>query len=82
MRVTGLGHRMKVLAGWVLVMMGNASMKATGRENAAAWNTITAGTMTTTAMPEVATATIGGATATIAIAAANPTAATNRAPHG
>ena len=47
---------MKALAGWGLIMMGSGSTKATGRENAAGWTTITAGTATTTAISAITTA--------------------------
>src|ERR1700730_7540757 len=56
MRVIGAGRHMKALAGWGLIMMGSGSTKATGRENAAGWTTITAGTATTTATSAITTA--------------------------
>jgi hypothetical protein len=56
MRVIGAGRHTKALAGWGLIMMGSGSTKATGRENAAGWTTITAGTATTTAISATTTA--------------------------
>jgi hypothetical protein len=44
---------MKALAGWGLIMTASGSTKATGRENAAGWDTITAGTRTTTAISAI-----------------------------
>jgi len=92
MRAIGLGHRMKALGGWDLVMMGSGSTRATGKENAAAWNTTTVGTTTTTGITAIM-----GTTGTIAIGimkvttivgtigtitTANPQQLSNRAPSG
>jgi hypothetical protein len=44
---------MKALAGWDLIMMESGSTRATGRENAAGWDTITAGTGTTTVISAI-----------------------------
>jgi len=92
MRAIGLGHRMKAPGGWDLVMMGSGSTRATGKENAAAWNTTTVGTTTTTGITAIM-----GTTGTIAIGimkvttivgtigtitTANPQQLSNRAPSG
>src|SRR5260370_39198685 len=53
MRAIGLGHRMKAPGGWDLVMMGSGSTRATGKENAAAWNTTTVGTTATTGITAI-----------------------------
>jgi len=55
---------MREPAGWGLVMTDSSFMQATGRENAAGWTTITAGTMTTTGIGAAGmTVTIAGTTA-------------------
>src|ERR1700674_3275317 len=48
MKVIGLGHRTRGLAGWHLITMETSSLRVTGREIAAGWNMITAGTATAT----------------------------------
>ena len=48
MRDIGLGHRIRELAGWDLIMMESGSMRATGKEIADGLNMTTAGTATAT----------------------------------
>jgi hypothetical protein len=50
MKVIGHDRRMKAPAGCPPIMMGSVFTKAIGTESTAAWSTITAGTMTTTAI--------------------------------
>ncbi len=43
MKATGHVRHMRALDGWVLTMMGNDSLRVTGRETAGEWSTIIAG---------------------------------------